>query len=283
MVERPDYVEYAFSAILVLGTAEDYLRDFAEHWGGLDLETFARALREGERHDQQVAAFAIGYTESTWARDLLLPLLHSAYPEVRWAAAISLGHKREEAAFPVLVDMLQEFLPPNPPVVYEWYEVRHISVARILGVWGKREAIEPLRDTLTKLWQAEQHPPADRDPQVVWDYQDALVYALGQLGAFDTFADLNIPQERTRFWKVTLVMGCLNATHLYRRPVVRIVQDARSDAALAEFLTLVATLLQEKMGMSLEEADFAVKNYDGDYFDRWGPPIATHSQCRSPL
>jgi hypothetical protein len=42
----------------------------------------------------------------------------------------------------------------------------------------------------------------------------------------------------------------------------------------------VSTLLQEQMGMSAEEADFAVKNYDGDYFDRWGLPIVTHSQCR---
>jgi hypothetical protein len=283
MVERPDYVEYAFSAILVLGTAEDYLRDFAEHWDGLDLETFARALREGDRLDQQVAAFAIGYAESTWARDLLLPLLHSAYPEVRWAAALSLGDRREEAAFPVLVDMLQEFLPPNPPVVYEWYELEHPHIARLLGTWGKREAIKPLRDTLAKLWQVEQHPPADRSPQILWNYQDALVYALGQLGAFDALTNLNIPQERARFWKVTEVMGYLNAEHCFKKGVLQIVQGARFEKPLAEFLTLVSTLLQEKMGMSAEEADFAVKNYDSDYFDRWGPPLVTHSQCRSPV
>jgi hypothetical protein len=280
MAEWPDYARYAFGATMVLGIDEDDVHDFVGRWGGLSLATFAHALQRGDYHDQQVAAFAIGYAESAWARDLLLPLLHSAYPEVRWAAAISLGHQREEAAFSVLIDMLQEFLPPHAPVEYDWYDVRHTTVAHILGVWGRHDAIEPLHDTLAKLWQVEQQRSADDDAQGWWQYQDALVYALGRLEAFDALADLNISQERTRFWKVTLVMGYLNATHLYRRPVVRIVQDARSDAALAEFLTLVSTLLQEKTGMSLEEADFAVKNYDGDYFDRWGPPIVTYSQCR---
>lgn len=269
MAEWPDYVDYAFEAIEIIRVNEDYQNDFVKRWGGLDLATFARVLREGDRREQQVSAFAIGYTESTWARDLLLPVLHSEYPEVRWAAAISLGHRREGAAFPMLIGMLQEFLPPNPPAEYDWYETTHGTVASILGTWGKREAVEPLRDTLAKLWQAELNPRQDRPPQLVSYYQDAVVYALGQLEAFDALKSLDISPERKRFWMVTLVMGYLNAEHLYKSPVRDLVLDIHLDTVLPGFLKLASTLLQEKMGISAEDADVALRNYRHDYFDRW--------------
>lgn len=269
MAEWPDYVDYAFGAIEVLRVNEDYQNNFAKRWGGLDLATFARALREGDRREQQVSVFAIGYTESAWARGLLLPVLHSEYPEVRWAAALMLGHQREEAAYPILVDMLQEFLPPNPPVEYEWYETTHDAVAYALGAWGKPTAIEPLRDTLAKLWQAELNPRQDRPPQFVSYSQDAVVYALGLLGDFQALNDLDILPERKRFWMVTLVMGYLNAEYLYKKSVLQIVQDGRLNTNLAEFLRLVSDQLQEKMGMSFEETEVAIKSYDSHYFDRW--------------
>jgi hypothetical protein len=269
MADWPDYVDYAFEAIEVLRVDEEYQSDFVKRWGDLDLATFARALREGDRREQQVSAFAIGYTESTWARNLLLPLLHSEYPEVRWAAALMLGNRREKAAFPVLIGMLQEFLPPNPPGDYDWYETTHSAVASILGLWGKREAVEPLRDTLAKLWRAELNPRQDRPPQLVSYYADAVVYALGQLETFDALNDLDISLQRKRFWTVTLVMGYLNAEHLYKKSVLQIIQDGLLHTNLGEFLRLASDLLREKLGMSPEEADVAVKNYDGHYFDRW--------------
>ncbi|HEU0003999.1 MAG TPA: hypothetical protein VFQ36_24045 [Ktedonobacteraceae bacterium] len=71
MTDWPDYVEYAFSAIWIIGTDEEYIQDFSTRWGGLDLANFAQALHEGTFKDQQVAAFALGYSGSTWARDLL--------------------------------------------------------------------------------------------------------------------------------------------------------------------------------------------------------------------
>lgn len=207
VTELPAYVKYAFSAIEVLSVDDEYQWDFARRWGGLSLAIFARALREGDRHDQQVSAFAIGYSESAWARDLLLPVLHSEFPEVRWAAALMLGQRREEAAFPVLIKMLQEFLPPHGSVDHDWYDVQHMHVARLLGSWGKREAIQPLHDTLALLWQVEQQRPPYEDVQMWSHYQDAMVYALGQLEAFDVLDDLDVSPERKRFWMVTLVMG----------------------------------------------------------------------------
>jgi hypothetical protein len=135
MPEYPAYVRYAFSAVRVIN-AEAYeneaIQAFLDHWGDLSLTTFARVLREGQYEDQQVAIFALSFSESKWVRDLLLPFLHHERPEIRWAAALSLGEMREEAAFPALLEMLQEFLPPHLPVEYDWYDVEHMHVGRIL-------------------------------------------------------------------------------------------------------------------------------------------------------
>lgn len=269
MAQRPNYVEYAFSATRVIGKDTRYIRQFAKRWGGLSLASFAQALREGDKHEQQVAVFALGYTESAWARDLLLPLLASQYSEVRWAAAISLGQQRVETAFSVLIDMLQEFLPPHPPITNNWFDIEHIHIAHIFGSWGKRDAIAPLHQTLVRLWQSELLRSAKEDGTVWWYYQDALVYALGQLEAFDLLATLDIPQKRKRFWQVTAIMGYLNAERLFHKNPVQIVQAAFNSEELTAFLALVVTLLHEHMAMSPTEADFAVRNYDSDYFVRW--------------
>jgi hypothetical protein len=234
MTQWPDYVDYAFGAIEFYEIDEDYLREFAE-----------------------------------WAKDLLLPLLDSEHPRVRWAAALSLGDQRVEAAYPVLIGMLHEFFPPDFPLEDGWFELQHIKIAKILGSWGKREAIGPLRSELAEMWRAEQQQSKNVEQQMWWHYQDALVYALGQLGDFDALTELNTPPERRRFWIVTLVMGYLHAQHLYKKPPLYLAIDAHHDPELAEFLTLVSSVLQEKMGMSPEEANFAVKNYANDYYDRW--------------
>jgi len=74
MPALPDYVTYAFRAIRVIST-EEWLQEateaFQKRWGGVDLLTFARVLEQGQGDDQMVGAFAIGYTCSAWARDLL--------------------------------------------------------------------------------------------------------------------------------------------------------------------------------------------------------------------
>ena len=281
MAAWPAYVEYAFSAIQIIATDEEYIKDFAAHWGGLELATFARALREGQYRDQEVAAFAVGYTDSTWARDLLLPFLHHEYPEVRWAAALTLGEMREEAAFPMLINMLQEFLPPHPAVEFDWYDVQHMHVASILGSWGKHAAIPALCDTLARMWQVEQQRSPDEDAQMWWHYQDALTYALGQLGAFNALADLELPQSLVRLWTVNIVMGYLNAEKIYKKNVLGIILDAPLHEELAAFLALVSALLQEKMGLSPQEATSSIENYGHDYFDRWGPTVMSWSKCKN--
>ena len=180
----------------------------------------------------------------------------------------------------MLLAILQEFLPPHDPAYYCWFDIRHTYVAHILGSWGKHEAILPLRDTLTRLWQIEQQASPDEDQQLLSHYQDALAYALGQLGAFDLLSAMDISQERKRFWRVIAMMGYLNAEHTFKKSVLQIVQGAFNSEELSAFLTLVSTLLQEHMGMSQADADFALQHFDSYYFDRWGPPIMSWSQCR---
>ncbi len=126
MPTLPDSVEHAFNAIRVINTEEWLQEDieaFQERWGGVDL----------------------------------LPFLQSNDPGVRWAAALSLGEMKDERARPVLIRMLGEFLPPpfTPlgEVGPDWFEVRHMHVAHLLGRWGAPALISVLRETLVRVWQ----------------------------------------------------------------------------------------------------------------------------------
>ncbi len=268
MTERPDYVGYAFDAIEILGKDEEYIHLFAERWGGLGLDAFARALREGSPRDQQVAAFALGRTGSRWARDLLLPFLSYEVPEVRWAAALMLGEMREEVAFSALIRMLQEFLPSSP-LSDSWFAFTLPYVASLLGSWGKEEAVSALRDTLAKLWQIEQEIGEQEDFQTWWHVEDALVYALGQLGVLDALTGLNIAQSRLRLWQITLVMGYLNAMQMHKQTILDLLQDSASNKGRAALLALVSELLQQKMGWAASEAATFAEDYPRDYFSRW--------------
>src|SRR5579883_1071226 len=115
MSKLPRFIENALGQVDVLDTSgeEKSIQGFVEKWGGSTPAHFLKALREGDRGEQQLAAFALGETRSAWARDILIPYLEHEDAGVRWAAALTLGQMREEAAFPVLLRMLQEFLPPD--------------------------------------------------------------------------------------------------------------------------------------------------------------------------
>ncbi len=56
--------------------------------------------------------------------------------------------------------------------------------------------------------------------------------------------------------------------------------DAPLHEELAAFLALVSALLQEKMGLSPQEATSYIENYGHDYFDRWGPTVMSWSKCK---
>ncbi len=106
--------------------------------------------------DQIVATFAIGHTRSAWGRDLLRPFLQSDGPRVRWAAALSLGEIKDERARPVLVQTLQEFLPPpytpRGAMGHDWFEMEQLQVADLPGHWGDPVLVPALHETLERVW-----------------------------------------------------------------------------------------------------------------------------------
>src|SRR5258708_1342708 len=273
MSTEPKYVEYAFNAIRVIGIEEivkEDIKAFAKRWGGLDLVTFAHVLHHAQGKDQMVATFAIGHTHSAWAKEQLLPFLSSNDPGVRWAAALSLGDMRDTKALPVLIGMLQEFLPPpyislsEDEVESDWFEAKHLHVAGILGQWGDPALIPVLRDTLARVWLVEQQAPAHEDPQLWWHYQEALAYALGQLGALDRLKDLDLPAFRRRLWTIYMLLGYLNAQEQYRRSVTGIIQEITYFGRHQELRTLLLQVLQQKLGLLLPEAKSFIEGYNDD-------------------
>ncbi len=282
MSKHPDYVEYAFNTLRVINTEEWLQEDieaFTQRWGGVDLATFVRVLHQAQGEDQMVATFAIGHTRSGWARDLLIPFLQSDDPGVRWAAALSLGEMKDERAWPVLVQMLQEFLPPPYTALGEvgpdWFEVGHLRVAHLLGRWGNPALIPILRETLAQVWRVERDAPKNINQagtQLRWHYQDQLAYALGQLGAFDALTGLEVPAPRIRVWTVNLAMGYLNAQDRYRSNCIGIIGDPVHAGAYQELHPLLLQVLQERVGLTFQEASSYLQGYGGDYFSRWNEP-----------
>jgi HEAT repeat protein len=286
MTEWPSFVKHAFSAVQVIGMDEQEIQQFMQRWGGLDVQTFVRTLHEGTPQDQQVAAFAVGSFRSRWARDLLLPFLHHDHAAVRWTVALELGRMREEEAFPVLLHLLQEFLPPHHvSVEYDWYDIHHISIACILGAWGKREAVPALRETLSRVWQAERDMQGTLDMQLWWHYQDAMVASLGQLGDFEALEDLqDLPASRKFLWAVTLVMGYLGYLTMAIIPQNTIIEQLMATSKRDEpagCFALIPDLLHEKMGFSPEEAATFSLSYQQAYLNRWeqdAPPFVSLSE-----
>lgn len=276
MPEWPTYVTHAFNSPRVISTEEwtqEDIQAFQARWGGVDLVTFAHVLHHGKGDDQVVAAFAVGSTCSAWARDLLLPFLQSDDPGVRWAAALSLGEMKDERARPVLIRMLHEFLPPPYTPLGEvgpdWFEIEHLQVAHLLGGWGDSALIPILRETLVRAWQAERDAPASINAASIEHgrlYQDELVYALGQLGAFDALTDLEVSLHRKRVWTVNLALGYLNVQECYRINCIGFIGDPMHVADYQNLLPLLLQVLHQHLGLSAQEAASYLQGYGRDYF-----------------
>lgn len=258
MFELPEYVRYA------LGKAgyDEYPNDelaretFLHRWGGLEKEAFARALNKGESDERVLAIFALGYDGTVWARELLLPFLESPRPQERWASALELGKMREEQAFPLLIAMLTEFLPPREWPSYlgddlwlynNWREM----IFLILAEWAKPEAVPALLDALAAYRKVEQLiPESITTARRYWrQCQGRVMYALGWLGRFDILAALAVAEPMLSSWKVHLALGSLHA-HLDYPEIFTAV--LRIKPALYE---RVVEVLTEKYGFSKEELE----------------------------
>src|SRR5690349_20411735 len=128
---------------------DEYLDELTYYWGGVDLGSLLRALTEGDERDRLFALHALGYLGTEEAHRNLLAHLESERPLERWASAIGLGRMREGQVLPELVRMLTEFLPPDQEYrASPYYRGWRFCAPRILGAWGKSEAIVGLRGAL---------------------------------------------------------------------------------------------------------------------------------------
>jgi hypothetical protein len=258
MDEYPRYVTEAFGSIYVGGEYREPLEIFASRWGGLDLDVFRRALREGEEDDRVLALLAIGSTMTPEAQSQLLPFLESRVPMERWASALWLGRMHDERALPVLQTMLVEGLGP---LWLAWYLdfVHRSDIAYLLGEWGPASVVPWLRQAFQVALEVEQIWPTN---QLLYHYQDALTYALGQRGAFGALVGLALPPERLGLPMVYLALGHLQARRRYRDFLIGIILNK----GLQEE---VATVLEQQFGLSEQERDDCIRQFTDNDYRRW--------------
>lgn len=152
----PPYIDTAWRA---LSWHKDHhrLEAFRARWGGLTPDALARAVQEGEGEEKLFAIVALGGAKLPQSRTLLLPLLHSAIPEERWASALRLGELGEQEALPALCELLtanlrtalQDFKTSNYDLADDWRSGAPILLEKL----GNPAAIPALRTALFHLVQ----------------------------------------------------------------------------------------------------------------------------------
>lgn len=257
------YLEAAFHTVYYGGQHEKQLDRFIRKWGEPGYETLLRALSNGTQDEQTIALFALGQSNTSEAKAIVLPYLQSTDSRLQWASAISLGEMKEEAALSIIVRLLNEFLPPHAhPLEREGglYHSWRMKIVNILGEWNRSETIPVLRHALIKSWEFEQHEQPAR--KHVWhSYQDELLYALGRSGAFGAITDFSLPASRLQLWMVFVSCGSLQSRTRYGD----ILTQMQMNLALQHEVTGV---LEKRFGLSKEEQIECIDNFAETYFDR---------------
>ena len=258
-----DYVERAFRTFYYGGQHEKPLEDFIAQWGEVDTQTMLRVLSEGKEDAKALAILTLGYSGVSQAGELLQPFLYGVEPMERWASALALGEMRDERALPVLVSLLDEFLPPRlHPLEREGglYHYWRIKIVSLLGEWERREFAPLLRNALVKSWKIEQVDQADRK-QVWHPYQDEIAYALGRLHVFGALTGVSLPTARLQLTVVTLACGSLQARTRYGDVLTQIQVNQALQKEVAQVLEL-------QFGLSAQEQNQYIDNYADEYFAR---------------
>jgi hypothetical protein len=211
----PDYIERGFEMIYGEYIPDSEVEAFASRWGGLEPENFVRALSEGQGEERLLAICVIGWSDLPQASTLLLPFLKSSNAKERWLSALCLGRMKEEAAFPVLVSMLTEFLPSeaSPLLVEEqaWFDEERSQAAYTLSHWEDPALIPLFRHAYETSVQAERSLPDDPHilvlTQVWYNYQDVLVRLLGRWGAFGALTGMKLPPYHLRLAIVNMAIA----------------------------------------------------------------------------
>lgn len=100
---------------------------------------------------------------------------------------------------------------------YEWYLRQRSECALVLGAWGNTMAIPNLREALQAVWKMEQDWPnyegPDESGPAIWHFfQDRLLFALGQFGAWDVLDAFPFSETHLLVARIYLILGALQVT-----------------------------------------------------------------------
>jgi hypothetical protein len=262
----PEYIYQALGEIYYGGGYDHrHAERFARRCGGVDIETLERVLRERAGEDKIIAIYALGYAHAPHAQQLLAPLLQSPISLEREASAIALGRLKDERALPILYSLLQAPFPdPDAAMDDDFLSMisARMTIATMLGDWGKLSSTSVLRLALKAIWQWEQQRVANpliHDELIVspWQaYQHELAYALGQLGVYGALTDIAFSDSRRRILMIYIALG-----HLGEKG------DIFTKMTLDKTLQgEVAKALERLFGLSEAEQQVCLKYFGNDYF-----------------
>ncbi len=268
----PAYIEQGFGMIYDGYIPDEEVKAFSSRWGGLDLNVFKRVLSEGQGEDRLLAICVIGWSGFPQKRQLLFPFLQSSHAKERWLSALCLGWMKEEAAFPVLMSMLTEFLPSEAsPILVEeqaWFDEERIHAAYTLSHWENPALVPLLRYAYETNVQAERYLPDDPNilvlTQAWYIYQDVLVRILGRWEAFGVLTGMMLPPYHLQTAVVNLALGYCHLEDLFER--WGSAYDWWNDE---DFKKGLKTVLQRRFGLSDEEQTTYLDAYSKGALARW--------------
>ncbi len=268
----PDFIEHGFEMIYGEYIPDEEVEAFAKRWGGLNLENFVRAIKEGQREDRLLAICVIGWSDYPQASSLLRPFLQSTDAKERWLSALCLGRVKEAIAFPILISMLTEYLPSEQsPTLREdqgWFDEERIRVAFTLGLWEDPSLVPALRHAYASNVNAEQYiPNLPAKPilkQSWYLYQETLMRLLGRWGAFGVLAGMILPPFHLKLAIVNIALGFCQVERRYEE--FGAVYKWQDDATLNEELKLV---MRQRFGLSEEEQNDYLEAAKKGYIFQW--------------
>lgn len=235
-----------------------YLGRFISRYGSLSHESAIAALVHTDSFDRAFSIFLLGMSEHPLWRSHVLSFLASDDPWEQWPSALCLGAVKDPAAFPVMCALLTAHLPSHP----NYWEagsgyllVWRPYIARLLGEWGRLEAVAPLRQALDTVLGLSEESWYSLD---LGDFTDEVVFALGRLQALGALTGLRAPIARIDRWRIHLSVGSMFGRYAMLPQGTLQMSDQPSEA-----LQALLTMLETRWGITREQARAALRQYPG--------------------
>lgn len=246
---------------------EDYLEGFTARYGELSFDAAVGALRHNDSFDRLFAIFLLGMSDDPMQRAQVGPFLASDDPWEQWPSALCLGVARDAAVFPLICKLLTAQWPTSPD--YREAGAGYVKVwrpylARLLGEWGRREAVVPLRQALLATLELSDEIWDDHD---LAEFTDEVVFALGRLQAIGALTAIQATPTQLDQWRIHLCVGSLFGH--YPMPE----HSLRPQGKSSEAIQALWMALKEQWGLTIEQAHDSLRRYQG-----WKVEARYHSE-----